>query len=221
MITQANPREKVKQDYKLFEGRYREQMSLLISKGYQPLTIGGIMQGRLEETLSYDTYYDTVTGIFYAGNNQDKFKILPYSEALARVNKTTPLYDGGIKQTKQKYEQIEAREFSRKEIITGRRLTKKEAIEHQGWLELAGGDKAFHERNVERVFKLFKDNKYGKDKAMSFYIRGPQEVPNIRVVYLGGLDGWSSAVGGCRLDYYARLVGVSEKSAEGTRAGKR
>ena len=211
---------KVKKDYKLFEGIYIEIMHKLIEQGYQPLATAEIMQERLKHSLSYDNYYDTATGIFYAGNNQDKFKILPFSEDLTRVTPETEPYNGGIKQTEEEYEKTKAREFTRKDMILNERLTEEEASEHQGWLELANNNQELLKKYIQSIFKQVKDT-YNEDKAMKFYIRDPQEVPNIRAVYLGKLLYRSGADGGGRLGGVARLVGVSEKSAEGTLAKKR
>jgi len=219
MSTKTKPRERVDQEYNLFEGTYREQMPLLVAQGYKPATAEQIIQGRLEDKISHNTYYNSATEIFYAGNKQDKFKILPYSEALARVNKETPLYDGGIEKTEEDYEQIEAREFTRKDIITGRRLTEEEAIEHQGWLALANNNQELLQKYIQSIFKQVKDN-YQENEAMGFYIRDPQEVPNIRAVCLGRLVVRSDAYDWGGLSDYARFVGVREKSAEGTRAEK-
>ena len=202
-------RAEVEEEYKLFKGIYREQMPLLVAQGYKPATTEQIMQGRLEKTLAYNYYYDTSTGIFYAGNNQDKFKILPYSEVLARVNPKTSLYDGGIRQTEEEYESSNGIEFTRKDMILNQGLTEEEVIKHQGWLELANNNQALLQEYIQSTFKLFK-YRNGEDKAMGFYIRNPEKVPNIRAVCLLRLDDRSDASDGYGLYEGARFVGVSE-----------
>ncbi|UZE94283.1 MAG: hypothetical protein IB618_01795 [Candidatus Pacearchaeota archaeon] len=193
---------------KIFEGTYNEIMPSLRKKGFKPATAEEIQKLRLENQLSFDSYYDTATGIFYTGNNQDKFKIIPYSQDLANVTQETELYNGGIKKTQEEYENAKASEFKRKDMILGERLTEKEALKHLGWLNALNGNKELLEKIVEHVFKEVK-NRYGEKEAMGFYLRNTQEVPDMRALHLCGLYG---SHGAGASDFYdledgARLVG--------------
>ncbi len=199
---------------KLFEGHYNKQMPLLRAKGFKPATAEEIQKLRLESKLSFDVYYDTATGIFYAGDNKDKFKIIPYSKDLANVTDKTELYNGGIKKTQEDYEKAKAQEFTRKNMILNERLTEKEVLEHLGWLTALNNNKELLEKVVEHVFKEVR-NRYDESKAMGFYLRDAQKVPNERALYLDRFDGgWAGASGSYGLDDDARLVGVCEKTGE-------
>ncbi len=206
--------QKTKPELEEFYGLYINQMPELIKSGFKPATIPQIMQARLNENLSFDEYYDSASGIAYFGS---KIKIIPYSQELVNVNPQTELHNGGIKLTNKEYEAINEKEFSRKDMILNQRLTPKQVLQHQGWLELAQ-DKKLLEKYTEEVFKRVKD-RYDEDTAMAFHIRDNQNVPNlraVRAVFLDWLDGRSDdASDRDDLDGNARLVGIRE-SAKGT-----
>ncbi len=168
---------------KLFGGIYNKIMPSLRKEGFRPATAEEIEELKLNKQLSFDSYYDTATGIFYTGNEQDKFKIIPYSEDLANITQETELYNGGIKKTQEDYEKTKAQEFKRKDMILDERLTEKEALKHLGWLTALNGNKKLLEKVVEHVFKEVR-NRYDESKAMGFYLRDAQKVPNERALYL-------------------------------------
>ncbi len=203
-----------KPEIKKFKGIYRKQMPLLIQAGLTPATIADIMKLRLEGKLSFDEYYDTASGIAYAGKSKDEFKIVPYSKTLTQTNPATELYNGGAKLSQEDYKKTKGRKLTRKDMIVGERLTQKQVLQHLGWLSLAKNKKLL-ERYAEEIFRRVYDN-CKEEKAMGFYIRNKQEVPNIRACYLVRLSLVSYAGDGCVIDNDARLVGVQKKSAEGT-----
>lgn len=208
-----------KAKYRVFDvGKYNEVMPKLKADGLQPATLTQIARGRLDNDISFDIYCDTSSGIAYAQNNQDKFKVLPFSQQLADITPETELFKGAIRLTLEQYKKLQPQEFSRKDIITRRRLTQKEAEDHAGWLALFDGDQEMQEKYVERVFREVR-NRYNEREAMGFYIRHQQKDSCLRPVFFDGLYGRSDASDYYKLrDVSARLVGVvcAGEGAEGT-----
>lgn len=176
---------KNKQELKMFNGVYSVEMPKLVRAEFKPLTIGEIMQARLDGILSFDGMkYDSVSGIAYL---EDKFKIIPHTQELEKINPNTILYDGGIKLTPEEYESIQAREFSKKDMILGQRLTQEQVLKHLGWNELVG-DKILLEKYAEQIFKQAKDD--NKSEWMPFHLtrnRAQNIIPSLRSFFLSSL----------------------------------
>jgi len=211
------------EEIEVFEGIYREQMPLLVSEGFEPATAEKVIEKRFDGKLSFDIYYDTSTGIFYAGNSLDKFKILPCSKDLAEADKNTLLFKGGVEKTEEQYELEDLREFTRKDMILRRDLSEQQALNHVGWLATLNGNKNLLGRLVEHVFRQVKD-KLKEDKAMSFYLRDIRGKPNIRPLCLLDLllrhdgRGRANVYDDNDLGFgYARLVGVSGSAEDKAR----
>ena len=199
-----------------FSGIYYEQMPLIVTRGMGAATAKEIAQLGLAGDIYFHFYYDTSTGIFYPGHDQDRFKILPFSKDLAGITFETLLHIGGIWKEDEDYEASRGREFTRKDMILGRRLTEKEALSHAGWLASFDRDEKLLERFVQRVFKDAMD-RYGIKDAMGFDLRDTQGFPSIRALFLVGLEGASCAHDGHDLYSNTCLVGLYEESAKALR----
>ena len=197
-----------KQKYRIFEGLYTEQMPELIKVGFKPLTISDIMQERLNGNLSFDDSYSSVSGIAYL---EDKFKVIPHSKELEKVNPETILDNSGIKITPEEYNAIQAKDLTKKpDINFNSALFFEQVLYHPGWNELVQ-DKKLLRQYSEEVFKQVKD-RCGSNIAMAFALsKENQHIPNLRAFSLCGLDKWSHADGFNLFDYEnARLVGVKK-----------
>jgi len=175
-------------------GTYVEQMPSLISEGFAPLRIREIIELILEGRISFLSsipFFDSVSGIAYAGDKQDKFKIIPCSQDLERINLQTKLAFGGKEFTQEQYYQIMNEEFSRQAMPLNRDLTEKEALEHLGWLELVEGDRKLLEKYVEYAFRQAL-NKWGMREAMEFRVDDPWKISNIKDCLLFGIGGSGS-----------------------------
>lgn len=200
---EAQPQQKPE----IFEGNYRKEMPHLIAMGLKPATVGDIMELGLLEELSSHFYCCTSSGIAYAGNNRDKFKIIPYSQNLAQTTPETNIYSLRISLTPEQYDKIPEEELTREDMIIGRGLKEQEVLEHSGWLKLAG-NRELLENYTERVFRSIQQFLHGEKGAMGFYIGSPKEVstPNLRLFLLEGVR---SDVYDIRFLYGdARLVGL-------------
>lgn len=198
----------------VFRGIYREQMPILVQRDLVPTTIADIMKLKLEGKIPFDEYYDAVSGIAYAGNNKDEFKIIPYSKILAEANPNTRLYsDKGAEITPEYYDKIKATKFTRKDMPMDKRSTEKEILKHLGWLELAEYKELLAKYAEELSRRVY--DRYEEREVMVFRISDLQEVPNIRPWFLGQILGRSVAYGRYGLIHHlAHLVGASKKSLE-------
>ncbi len=190
-----------------FEGDYMEKMPLLVQVGLRPATMEEIMQLRLEETLSFDRYYDSSTGIAYAGDNKDKFKLIPSSKDLIGVNPKTELYSGGIILTPEQYQAIQAQELTREDALFNQRLTEKQVLKHPAWLAAVNNDKELLRDYTSEVFRLSREL-YNKIVAMGFFIGDLEKVPNLHALNLDIISNSSDAYGDFYLYDDACLVGI-------------
>ena len=207
-------------NYKVFKGRYRDQMPLLVKEGLQPLTTKDLMQYRLQAIKDKDEiefwlsrYFDTSTGLAYHNGN---LIVVPNSQDLIGITPKSRLDNGSLILAPEQFTKL-SKEYGvtkRNKIISGRELTKKEAKEHPIWLKSAQDDKHLLNEYTDAVFAETK-SKYGYDTNMGVYLPDDQENPVMRGWYLRYLFDRSGADARDGLDYdNSRLLGVRAQNLE-------
>jgi hypothetical protein len=211
------------QDYKIFEGRYNEQMPLLVNGGLQPLTSKDVMGYRIKAIQSNDKdeidfwlnhYWDTVTGLaYYKGN----LIVAPNSQELLNITPESKLNNGGLVLTPDQYKKL-AKEYEvikRSKIRYDKSLTKEQAKQHPVWIKLAQEDRELLNEYVDKIFAKAKDV-YGCDENMGIYLPDDRKNPELRGWDLGYLSYGSDADARYDLDGdNLRLPGVRAKNLEG------
>lgn len=202
-------------NYDYYEGRNIDKMPELIANGRVPLSVAGLMQRRLEVLNSsqkvkeswWDYYFDTGDGIAY--HPDGNIKIVSDSQHLRELNPESKLRNGSLVLDNNIYEKLNGEEFTREQIKEhiGEGLTKKGAKSNPIWNALARESKLLNDY-VDAVFYEGKE-RFGNEKNMQVYVTSPQNVPTMRLWYVGGLGGISDAYGSGHLDGSdGRLVGV-------------
>src|SRR3989344_7747914 len=205
------------QDYKVFEGKYNEQMPLLVQEGLTPLTVKDVMKYRLQAIQSKDKdemdfwlnqYFDTVDGLAY---HKGQLIVVPNSQELFNINQDSKLSNGSLILNDEQYKQLSKKYevIKRSKVKTGNSLSKKEAKQHPIWLKLAQEDKSLLNEYVDAIFAKAKEV-YDYDENMGIYLPNDQETPVMCDWCLGDLSGRSDAVAGDDLDYYSRLLGRAQ-----------
>src|SRR3989344_8200505 len=126
------------QDYKVFEGKYNEQMPLLVQEGLTPLTIKDVMKYRLQAIQSKDKdemnfwlnqYFDTVDGLAY---HKGQLIVVPNSQELLNINQDSKLNNGSLILNDKQYKEISKKHevIERNKIVSGKSLTKEQAKQH-------------------------------------------------------------------------------------------
>ena len=206
-------------DYKEFNGRYNEQMPLLVNEGLQPLTAKDVIQYRLQAIQSKDKidfwssrYFDTVTGLAY---HNGELVVIPNSQDLLNITQDFKLNSGSLILSSEQYKGLvkQHRIIKRKNIISGRDLTKKEAKNHPIWIKLAQGDKALLNEYTDAIFAETK-TRYNYDENMGIYLPDDQEQPALRDWFLRYLGNRSRANAGGGLGGDSRLLGVCVRNLE-------
>ena len=197
------------QQYRVFQDTFIDQLQKLRYEGFSVATPSDITRGRLDGKISWDRYYDTSGMIAYPGNNESRFKVTPHSQEILLLEKSTPLYFGGIGITREKYEDLPWPEFNRAQDV-GVHLQEYQAKRSNLWaimmpdenLRLNYIGEVFYRKSIRSI----RENV----QAMGFLIRNPQERPSIRVFYLDNLEGKSALCDFYGFDESARLVGVKK-----------
>src|SRR3989338_1393913 len=100
------------QNYSIFEGRYNEQMPLLVQESLTSLTAKDVMQYRIKAVQSknkdeinfwLEHYWDTVTGLAHFNN---ELIVVPNSELLSNINPESRLVEGSLPLTQKQYEEL-------------------------------------------------------------------------------------------------------------------
>lgn len=164
---------------KIYRGYYYEEAPRIKANGLQIATVSDIARLEHAGLINPLDSYTTSTGIAYAGDLFDGFKVIPSSQSLRDITIEAQLYDGGQRLTWEEYEEIPYPELSREDLIG--KLSFEEAQKYNGLLGLFEDD--------EDLLNLCKKNESRrvrigfKGKAIiEFHIRNPQEVPNLRPV---------------------------------------
>ena len=199
--------------YKEFYGKNIDRMSELIAEGRVPLSKAGIMERRLNSTLSAwkDNYFGSDDAIAY--NSDEKFKIVRSAPFLRLLTPESNLTNGSLVLTGSVYDSADGAEFSRKDkgLIFDRDLTAQEAKEHPVWLALVP-DKALLTEYVDYMFAEM-DQRFNYKRAMGVYIAGVPNVYNARALCVDRLGCGSRLYGRDGLDYDdGRLVGVAPEA---------
>ena len=213
------------QTYREFYGKTIEQMPELITEGRTPLSAQCLMKRRvdvvkgdnveLRDSWMYN-YFDTGDAIAYHPNG--KIKVVLDAQPLRELNAKSKLSNGALVLEDGTYEALKGVEFTRRELETGRSLSKKEVLAHPVWRVLAR-DEATLEQYTDTIFKLAKDA-HGYDENMGIYVSDKPKSPQMRlwcVVRLnddgGGGSGGGDAGGDDNLgDGGGRLVGVAPEA---------
>ncbi len=169
--------------YGIFVGGYMVDMPLIVARGLTPATAEQVTDLRLTGELEFYTFYDTATGIAYSGGKQDRFKILPFSEDLAKIRASTALFNGGIRRSQDYYDSLGGREFTRRDMILGKRLKEEDALKHEGWLAALNDNQDLLERLVDHVFREL-HNRGFIPEGMPFCLRDEQAIPSIHALLL-------------------------------------
>jgi hypothetical protein len=188
------------QDYKIFNGRYNEQMPLLVNESLEPLTAKDVMQYKLQAIQSKDKgeldfwikhKWDTATGLVCY---KEDLIIDPNSRLLLEINQDSELYDGSLILNEIQYLKLskENEVIKRNKIIAGMSLTKREAKKHPIWLKLAQDDKSLLNEYVEVIFDKAKEI-YNYNKNMGIYLPYYLGTPLMRGWCFRGLDDWFGA----------------------------
>ena len=234
-VKETTKERRAEQKYNLFKGIYREQMPQLISQGYQPLTIEGIMKRRVqaiktneEKDFWLNNYFDTPDGIAYSPNGN--ILVVRNSDLLRAINQDTRLTKtGALPLDQEQYEELTRSNqgFTRKELEKAgiNKWLKPDQVKIHPLLQALSNNQELLDEYTELISREAKEQ-FNYDEIMGAYVGAyVGDIPkdyNLRAVFLGWLDVRSDAYGGDGLGGDARLVGVSEKkSAEGTLAGKR
>ena len=210
-------------NYQVFEGRYNEQMPLLVQEGLTPLTTKDVMQYRLQAIQSKDKdemnfwlnqYFDTVDGLAY---HKGQLIVVPNSQELLNINEDSKLNNGSLKLNDEQYKEISKKHevIERNKIVSGKSLTKEQVKLHPIWLKLAQEDKSLLNEYTDAIFAKAKEV-YDYDENMGVYLPDDQEQPAMRDWFLWGLDGRSNAFAGVVLGSDFRLFGVRAQNLGST-----
>ena len=210
------------QNYRIFEGRYNEQMPLLVQESLTSLTAKDVMQYRIKAVQSknkdeinfwLEHYWDTVTGLAHFNN---ELIVVPNSELLSNINPESRLVEGSLPLTQKQYEELSKKKkyevIEREKVISGRYLTEREAKEHLIWLKLAQEDKALLKEYVGLIFTEAK-RVYGYNVNMGIYLPKDQENPALRSWRLKHLNHRSGASVKIDLGNYTRLFGACAQNS--------
>ena len=208
------------QDYKLFYGKYLEQMPKLLIEGRIPLSFKDVMQRRLEAANSQypnlieawlDNYFDT--GDACVIDSRGNLKVVHDSKHLRGLTPKTELKDGALYLPSGEYDRLDCEEFSPatlKKHGVEDSLIEKQVNEHPVWKALARGDEALLKAYSQMIFAKVKE-KFHYDKNMGIYLPLAQEMPQLRSWFANRLDYRSVANGRSGLgNDYGRLVGVAK-----------
>ena len=208
------------QDYKLFYGKYLEQMPKLLIEGRIPLSFKDVMQRRLEAANSQypnlieawlDNYFDT--GDACVIDSRGNLKVVHDSNHLRELNSKTKLTNGAIVLSNADYSKLGGEEFSPKTIKEYgvlEPLTEKQVNEHPVWKALARGDEVLLKAYSQMIFAKAKE-RFHYDKNMSIYLPSSREMPQLRSWCAGRLYYKSYATGRDGIgDDSGHLVGVNQ-----------
>lgn len=208
-----------------FYGRNTEQMPILIADGRVPLSVAGLMEKRLDVLSAqysdkvrnawWDNYFDA--GDTISRNPEGNTKIELDSPVLRQINKKSELRNGALVLSDESYGKINAvLEFTKEEAqkYFQNSFTEQGVNQSPVWLALAR-DKELLKEYSHQVFALAKQ-RFNYDKNMGLYLASAENVPTMRLWFVGRLGFRSIADG---RDYLVsdkgRLVGVRNVAAEG------
>ena len=201
---------------KEFYGRITEQMPLLLAEGRTPMSYAQLMQRKLTAPKnlrpSYiDNYFHTGDALLYNHHPDGRFKVCLDSKELRGLTPQSTLTRKRALVLTTPYEDIDAPEFRRDEVILGRPLKKQEAKAHPV-LQVLARDQHLLNESVDFIFSEAK-TRFDYDENMGVYLADPQPVPTLGSWYVNRLDGRSNAGGYDDLDVdYGRLVGVAPEA---------
>ena len=137
------------------------------------------------------------------------FKIIPTCEELITINK-------GFKNEflPVKYDGIVGVELDINEGKYGLSLTKKEVLNHKGWLTAVEEDKDLLKEYRDIVFAQLKA-RYTLDTGMGFYVADVGEEDELRVLLVHNLVNYSDAIGGYNLGDSGSFLLVAPSGAGG------
>jgi len=230
------------QNYRIFEGRYNEQMPLLVQESLTPLTAKDVMEYRIKAVQSKNIdeiyfwlkcHWDTITGLAHFNG---QLIVVPNSELLSNINPESRLVNGSLPLTIDQYKELSKKYevIRRDKVISGRDLTEKQAKEHLIWLKLAQDDKALLDEYaglvlfskakrvqgykallIEYAGLIFSKAKrvYGYNVNMGIYLPKDQENPALRSWRLKHLNHRSGASVKIDLGNYTRLFGACAQNS--------
>ncbi|MBU2639392.1 MAG: hypothetical protein KKG75_01655 [Nanoarchaeota archaeon] len=201
-----------KEDFKVFSGRYVDQMPLLLAEGRTPLSISDLMKKRLEVLTSseeirkvwWDNAFSTRDALVYTPDGQ--VKVVLDSQHLRELTHERGLINGALPLEDEIYYQLAGPRFSREEIekcVRGR--TFDEVNENPFWQVLA--------RDSNMLFAYSKEIfKHPRESPMGVYIKRPSWIPGsqnkpVLVSWsLQGLNYLSLLMGAQLLDFSAGYI---------------
>lgn len=192
-----------REKYKAFEGRYTEQMPVLIKENRITLSMKQIIERRINSKQNdwRNNWFDTCDAIAYGKNG--KFKIIKNCEMLKQINPKTKLKNGAIPTTEKEYNKLKGKEFDCSEISLNRLLTKTEALTHHVWKYL-----------LEEHLKEYIELAFKHDNLMMGVWTNKEEFC-VRAFCVGRLDDGSGLSGRHALDGdFGRLVGIASEMQE-------
>tara|TARA_Y100000034_G_C6901503_1_gene417080 strand:- start:684 stop:1514 length:831 start_codon:yes stop_codon:yes gene_type:complete len=229
------PSEKI-ETYKLFQRRNVDQMPILLSEERSPVWAARFMRRRIDhskELPDLKSYADT--GDLLAYDDQRRSKNVKF---LLTVDKNGMITEEGLTALQlinpdeykknsmsgalnlgERYDELPGIEVSIDDMITGRRLTEKEILNHKGWRILA--------RHPDEVPEEFSEDKHlleeyakwvkaetGYGDVMGFYSDPFNDVQKLRALCLNWTE-CGSGVYGSNLDNgNGRFVGLAPEAQQ-------
>jgi len=203
--------------FKEFYGKNTEQMPKLVAEGRAPLSVAGLMRGRLEYRNSDDSelhsnwnnnYFDTGDGALYMPDG--KLVIAYDATALREMTGQSKTINGALALEGLAQADVEGVIFTKDDLgkmVLGQGLTRNQVENHPMWQTLVREDTNLLRNYADMIFT---DNNY--ETAMGIFLDSPFKVPKMRAWFVGRADGRSGASGDGLDDDNGRLVGVASET---------
>jgi hypothetical protein len=206
-------------EYKEFCGPIPAQMPKLLAERRAPLNVLDVMERRLAVRRAtekvrrawHENYFDTSDGVAY--HPSGKFKIVLDAPPLLGIGSKSKLRGGALVLDDDAYSKLPGLEFSSADQkYFDRRLTKRQALKHEGLRYLLRG-----QENAERIISaIFNIGKYRYDytEMMGLYISNPpSDSPVMRAWHAERIGLMAGLYGLTYLDdKYSHLVGVTAEA---------
>jgi hypothetical protein len=240
MTSEFNPVQ-VREKYRDFNGRIKEQMPLVLADSRYPMFTTELFGQRLQGR-GINRYVDTGDLISYGskGSDQEVKFILTATKygttdlgryALGLINPHSGYINGAVnlndavdatgKKIAGAYEALQGNgviAVKRKDLgVLDTLLTQEQVLNHKGWrIFMRHPDEVPKEfaEDFERAKEYVSRVAFSRhNNAMGMYLASEEEVPTLRAAYVGGLGGGSRLYGRVRLDdVNGRLVGVAPEA---------
>lgn len=204
------------------ETNYFNAISQLRDAGFKAVSPAQVMDLRIQNPDNnhpiWTNYFDTDTGI--TRTLDPSILLLPRCTALVNATSDTVLYgwDNSPLGTPVKTYGIKlpdnydgnADNLDPQQLVSNRDLYEIQALDHKGWLALAGNDRVRLAEYVKKSFELGL-RRWGYEEMMSFDVPTDNNYPIVNSIFLGGLDirKGDCGIGDLRFNS-TRLLGMRE-----------